>query len=192
MRPLLFFPARVFVRSVCLCVVRKVPAAISGVLVAAESRGAATLAAHHVVPMPLLAFPPKLWLWHQGRVEHASLGHLGLTRILPPRQDPKSWKDHFLVFVFNVNSQASLCAQCEIIPNPESDKPIFFLCINMMYLFCLLVPCSSLLPLETCLRYGYCEALFWLPTQQRMKMALVPPALLYGVYVLARWYNRAP
>lgn len=80
--------------------------------------------------------------------------------LLPPRQDPKPLKDHFLVFVFNVNSQASLCVQCEIIPNFECDNPSFFLCISLMYPFCSLVPCFSPLPLETCLRCGYCGAFF--------------------------------
>lgn len=47
----------------------------------------------------------------------------------PPRQDPKPLKDHFLVFVFNVNSEASICVQCEIIPNLKSDNPSFFLCL---------------------------------------------------------------
>lgn len=30
------------------------------------------------------------------------------------------------MFMFNVNSQASLCVQYEIIPNLESDNPDFF------------------------------------------------------------------
>lgn len=67
--------------------VRKVPAAVSGALVheAEGSRGAATLAAQHLTPVRVLAFPPKLWLRNQGRVECASLGHLVLTHIVPSK-----------------------------------------------------------------------------------------------------------
>lgn len=67
--------------------VRKVPVAVSGALVhmAGESSSAATLAAQHIIPMHLLAFLPKLWLGHQGRVECPSLGHLVLTPIAPSK-----------------------------------------------------------------------------------------------------------
>lgn len=87
MRYLIFFPAHVFVHWVCLCMVRKVPAAISGALVcmAEESRGAAMLAAQHFIPVHVLAFPPKLWLRHQGRVECACLCHLVFTCIAPSK-----------------------------------------------------------------------------------------------------------
>lgn len=73
--------------SVCLCVVRKVPAAISGALVcmAEESRGAAVLAAQHFIPVHVLAFHPKLWLRHQGRVGCSSLCHLVLIHIAPSK-----------------------------------------------------------------------------------------------------------
>lgn len=70
-----------------VCVVRKVPAAVSGALVhmAEESSSAAMLAAQRIIPAHVLAFLPKLWLSHQGRVECTSLGHLVLTPIAPSK-----------------------------------------------------------------------------------------------------------
>lgn len=81
--------------------------------------------------------------------------------LLPPTQGPKPVKDHFLGFVFNLNSQASLCVQCEIIPTTESENTSFFLYINLTYPFCSLFPP---LPLETCFRCGYCGGALFLAT----------------------------
>lgn len=144
-----------------------------------------------------MLFPCFCWhsLQNSGSATREGLNALLLVTMyspasLPPMQEPKPLKDLFLGFVFNVNSEASLCVQCEIIPALESDNPGFFLYIKLMYPFCSLMPCFSPFLIKHVLGVVIVGHHSWQSTQHRMKMALLSPAVLYGFYVLARWYNK--